>query len=193
MIIGFIGKMGSGKTISMTREAFKYHLKGYSVISNFHLNFPHQEIEFEKLYEMAEAQEQLENVVILLDEIHIILDSRSGMSKTSKVMSFWLNQTRKMRVKMFYTTQYLHQIDKRLRSGTDLFVFCDGLTVNKNGKKYFICCNEISMEDKVKKEIFIGNDFFELYDTNQVIKFIRKKEGGTIIDDEPPQEEGAEI
>ena len=172
MIIGFIGKMGSGKTLSLVREIYKYFLKGYTVYSNFGLSFEHTPIDFSTLYKWVEEQKQLDNVVIALDEVHIMLDSRSGMSKKSKTMTFWLNQTRKMGVKLFYTTQYMHQVDKRLRSGTDVFVFCEGVLINKNSKEYFICCNEITDGDASKKDLFVGNDFYKFYDTNEVIKFL---------------------
>ena len=114
MICGFIGKMGSGKSLSMTKELYKYYKNGHKIVSNYGLSFPHEQMNFETLYEKAENQEALDNVVIALDEVHIVLDSRSGMSSVSKMITFWLNQTRKMGVKLFYTTQYLHQVDKRL-------------------------------------------------------------------------------
>lgn len=172
MIAGFIGKMGSGKTLSMVRETLKYHSKGYKIYSNFHLEIPYEQLDFQKLFHMAENQESLNDVVILLDEVHILLDSRGSMKKENKVVSFWLNQTRKMGVKLYYTTQHLHQIDKRLRSGTDFFIFCEGIKYLKNGTEYFICVNQITDGDNVRQENFIGNKFFKYYDTNQIIGFM---------------------
>lgn len=165
----------SGKTLSMTKELLKYHNQGYRILSNYGLTIPHEPIDFDQLFLSAQNQEQLNNVVIALDEIHIVLDSRSGMAATNKVISFWLNQTRKMNVKLFYTTQHAHQIDKRLRSATDFYVMCDGFKITKAGKTYFVCYNEITDGDYYKKDLFIGNEFFDYYDTNQVIKFIDRK------------------
>ena len=176
MICGFIGKMGSGKTLSMTRELYKYYLNGHKIVSNYGLSFPHEKMNFEELYDSAEQQEEMNNIVIALDEVHIVLDSRSGMSGVSKVITFWLNQTRKMGVKLFYTTQYLHQVDKRLRSGTDIFVFTNGMKIEKNGVEYFIVSNQITDTDKTKNEMFVGNEFFKLYDTNEVVNFVKKDE-----------------
>lgn len=177
MICGFIGKMGSGKTLSMTRELYKYYQKGHTIMTNYGVSFPHEKINFEELYNNAEEQVEMNNLVIALDEVHIVLDSRSGMSGVNKVITFWLNQTRKMGVKLFYTTQYLHQIDKRLRSGTDIFVFTNGMKVVKaNGKEYFVVQNDITDGDNSKKEIFIGNDYYKLYDTNEVVNFINKED-----------------
>lgn len=176
MICGFIGKMGSGKTLSMVRETAKYWHKGYKIYSNFHLNFPYTPLDFDTLFTMAENQESLKDVVILLDEAHIMLDSRSGMKKSSKVVSFWLNQTRKMGVKLFYTTQHLHQIDKRLRSGTDFFSFCQGIKYLKQGKEYFIVVNDLTDGDNTKQEVFLGNKFFKYYDTNEVISFMETEQ-----------------
>jgi hypothetical protein len=181
MITGFIGKMGSGKTLSMVREALKYYVKGYRILSNFHLKIPYEPINFDELYAMAENQKSLQNVVLLLDEVHILLDSRSSVSKVSKIMTFWLNQTRKMGVKLFFTTQYLHQVDKRLRSGTDMVAQCDGIKVIKGGKEYFICMNMITDQDSIVEDIFLGDPFFKYYDTNEVIGFLSNKEVGSEV------------
>lgn len=162
----------SGKTLSMTKELLKYYNQGYTIMANYGLSFPHEKIDFEELFLSAQAQEPLDNVVIALDEIHIVLDSRSGMAATNKIISFWLNQTRKMKVKLFYTTQHAHQIDKRLRSATDFYVMCDGFKINKEGKEYFVCYNEITDGDFYKKDLFVGNEYFKYYDTSEVIKFI---------------------
>ena len=160
----------------MMRELLKLKSKGYRIISNYDLTFSHEVIDFEKLFLSAQDQEEMSNVVLAIDEIHILLDSRSGMASTNKVVTFWLNQTRKMGVKLFYTTKHLHQIDKRLRSTTDFFVFCDGFKITKKDKSYFICYNEITDGDFYKKDVFIGNDYFKYYDTTQVIKFIDRKD-----------------
>lgn len=176
MILGFIGRMGSGKTLSMTREIKKYKNKGFHIITNYDVSFADESLDFDKLYKMAENQEPLNNVVIALDEIHILLDSRSSITKTSKVMTFWLNQTRKMNVKLFYTTQYAHQIDKRLRFGTDIFVYCDGVSVIKEDKKYFICYNEYETDGRFIRDTFIGNDYYNYFNTYQVIKFQKKED-----------------
>ena len=172
MICGFIGKMGSGKTLSMVREVCKYKAQGFTIYSNFHLNFPYEPLDFDELFNMAESQESLHNVVILLDEVHIMLDSRSSMKKSSKVISFWLNQSRKQGIKIFYTTQHLHQIDKRLRSATDFFCFCDGIKYLHKGKESFIVLNTLTDGENSRPERFLGNKFFKYYDTNEVISFM---------------------
>lgn len=174
MIEGFIGKMGSGKTLSMVRELVKYYKKGFTIYTNFYVSFPHETIDFDKIFKMAEEQTPLNNVVIALDEIHILLDSRSGMGNKQKTVTFWLNQTRKQGVKLLFTTQHMHQIDKRLRSGTDFFVFCDGLKYLKDGKEYFIVRNYLTDGEDNREEYFIGNPFFKFYDTNEVVKFMEK-------------------
>jgi len=166
----------SGKTLSMVREACKYYAQGFTIYSNFGLKIPYEKLDFDTLFHMAENQEDMKNVVILLDEVHILLDSRSGMKKSSKVVSFWLNQTRKMGVKLFYTTQHIHQIDKRLRSGTDFFCFCEGIKYLRKGKEFFIVVNTVSNGDTAKEEVFLGNKFFKYYDTNEVISFMKSEE-----------------
>lgn len=174
-IISFSGLMGSGKSLSMVREAVKYYAAGYKIYANFHLNIPYTHLTFDDLVSMVENEHYLKNCVILLDEVHIMLDSRGSMTKTSKLISFWLNFSRKNSILIMYTTQHLHQVDKRLRSGTDTFVFCEGIKYVKNGKEYFIVVNNISNGNVAKEEFFVGNKFFKYYDTNEVIAFMKKE------------------
>jgi hypothetical protein len=173
VIVGFVGRMGSGKTLSMTRELKKYKDRGYRVLTNYAVSFSDERIDFDKLFAIAEEQGDLNNVVLGLDEIHILLDSRSAVTTNNKVMTFWLNQTRKMSVKLFYTTQYAHQVDKRLRAGTDLFIYCNGVKVFKDGKEYFICHNEYETDERYFRDTFVGNDYYDYFDTRQVIMFRR--------------------
>ena len=63
MIGGFVGKMGSGKTLSMVRETLRYYAEGYKIYSNFHINIPYTPIDFNELMAMAESQEDFGNVV----------------------------------------------------------------------------------------------------------------------------------
>jgi len=167
----------------MTREVHKYYLRGYQVISNYHLNFPHTLVDFDELFTYAERQEEMNNVVIALDEIHILLDSRSGMSNRNKITSFWFNQSRKMGWKLFYTTQYSHQVDRRLRAGTDFTVLCSGHHILKDGVDNFVCDNQMVIGDEVKRDLFVGNRYFSLYNTKQVIKFMINNGSGGRLED----------
>jgi hypothetical protein len=172
-IIGFVGTLGSGKTLSMTRECARYKARGFKLLTNYNLLIQDEQVDFDTLYKQVENEEDVSNTVLALDEIHILLDSRSSMSETSKVMTRWINLTRKQKIVLLYTTQYFHQVDRRLRSGTDIVVFCDGMLVNRDETKYFVCMNEYETAGRVVSDQFVGNEYFMLYDTNKIIKFTK--------------------
>lgn len=171
MIIGFVGRMGSGKTLSMTRCLLKYYQRGFRILTNYDLAIPHEEVSFEWIIKTAEEQGKLDMCVLALDEIHIMIDSRAAPTKRNRSLSYLLNQSRKLKVIWLYSTQYAHQVDKRLRSGTDLWVMCEGTHVLTPTEDLFIVSNYITDGTKNREEVFLGNNYFHLYNTNQVIRF----------------------
>lgn len=59
------------------------------------------------------------DAVILLDEIHMMMDSRSAMSTANKVIYGFITQMRKKNLAIIYTTQDENSVDFRLRQQTD--------------------------------------------------------------------------
>lgn len=176
MIICFIGTVGSGKTISMTIEAYKYYKRGMSIYANYGLSFPHTKLDKQTFDRLIRDKESLQDCVILLDEVHIWLDSRSSMGKKNKAISYFLLQTRKRNVRLLCTTQHFHQIDKRLRDTTDVLVYCENMT-NKTSLvtggltliklEYF---KQYSGEPSSTKVLNV-TPFFSLYDTTEIVDF----------------------
>jgi hypothetical protein len=173
MIIGFIGDMGSGKTLSMIRHAVSDYNKGFKIYSNVQLKLIKYEIlDMKKLIEYAEGRVNLDKVTILLDEAHIFLDSRTSMLKRNRILSYLLLQSRKAGFNLYYTTQYTHQIDKRLRSVTEVAVTC--LTKTFRKEKYTL--NKLTKFSsvtgiKTQNIVFKSSDYYKYYDTRQIIHF----------------------
>jgi thymidine kinase len=105
MIVGFIGDMGSGKTLSMVRLAYSLHLKGYTIYSNFKLFFPFEYFTLQDILSYAENSQNFTNTVFLIDEAHIFMDSRRSASARNLALSYFILQTRKQNVWLFFTTQ----------------------------------------------------------------------------------------
>lgn len=124
MIIGFIGKRGSGKTLSMTKEAYLYYRQGYTIYANIKLNFPYEKYTLEDIASYANGEVQFKKVFFIIDEAHVFIDSRRSGSKKNLAISYFILQTRKRDVKLAFTTQYWHQVDKRLRDATEIIVEC---------------------------------------------------------------------
>jgi len=171
MILVYVGTMGSGKTLSMVKEAYSYYLKGYKILSNMNLEFPYTKITNKYIMEFAKNKQQIYKSVILIDELHTFMDSRRSVGKKNLLGSYFVTQTRKQQVKLMGTTQHRHQIDKRIRDNTTVFIDCEKveLPIVYKENKVLLITNHINTRDKYEKTVFIGNDYFKLYDTEETI------------------------
>src|SRR6056297_3378714 len=128
MIIGYLGTRGRGKTLSCVREAYEHQQNGYSIYSNIKLNkkiLPdYTLIDGKMLIDWVKGEKQFKKAFFILDEVHVYIDSRMGMSKKNVTISYFVLQTRKRDVRIGYTTQFFNQVDKRLRSPTEVLIQC---------------------------------------------------------------------
>lgn len=204
MIIGFIGQRNSGKTLTMTIEAYKKYKQGYTIYSNYHLNFPYIPYDVDDLMRFADEGKYFGNAIFLIDEIHIYFDSRASGKKRNRIFSYFLNQSSKNDIDVYYTSQYSRQVEVRLRLNTEVVVesSCKSLVfASKNSKPVLktnyrpkpkdyrtvswvmnrmVMFNDTG-KDKIIKKVFKANKYFKLYNTREVIKqqkdmFEREKE-----------------
>lgn len=170
MILGFVGNIGSGKTLSMVKKAYEQFKRGKTIYSNFHLKFPHIPLTLEILLDMKENNTDLANSVVLIDEAHIYLDSRRSASKVNVILSYFVLQSRKMSCDIYYTTQFIGQVDKRLRDPSHAYILCKTREVND---ELTITLNIINLRkvegDEIIYQSFISNPYFNMYDTNEVV------------------------
>lgn len=171
MIICYIGGMGSGKTLSMVREAYGYHLAGFTVYSNFGLCFPHRKITKQIFESMLDNSFELRNAILCLDEVYVWMDSRMSSSSSNRLLSWFFNQTRKRSVRVLMTSQTFDQLDRRLRHRTDLVIRCK----SRHDGQHLLCTNfvgRVAFDDEfhlVRIVRFVGNPYFALYDTEEVV------------------------
>ena len=129
MILAFQGGQGSGKTLSAANLCASYYRKGYTIVTNMKtMTIPHEDFN-EAMFKDPSIMERLKKkigsskIILFLDEIHLLLDSRRSGTNASK--SQFLTQVRKTfseQGHLIYTTQYFHQIDKRLRYNTSMVI-----------------------------------------------------------------------
>lgn len=192
MIIGFIGSRNSGKTISMTIEAYKKYLQGYKIYSNYHLNFPFTPYTIDDLMAFAESGMYFGNSIFLIDELHIYFDARCSGKKRNIIFSYFLNQSSKNDIDVYYTSQFARQVEIRLRLNTEVVVESTARTFlrDKDGKVFMrenyrpkprdvvVACyiynrmikfSDTGM-DKVTQRVYKADKYFKLYNTREVIK-----------------------
>jgi hypothetical protein len=174
------------KTLSMVYEAYKYwKYHKYTVYSNIKLNFPHIRLTKKVFDRLVKEKVGLQNAVLLIDEIHIWLDSRSGMSKKNKSITYFILQTRKRNVRLLSTTQHLHQIDKRLRDSVDVLCFCKNISnktslVDSKLETYILLEYFFQWVENATpmKRMIYANPVFPLYDTTEIVDMDEGEENG---------------
>jgi hypothetical protein len=192
MIKIYIGTLGSGKTLTMVKDMNDdFTRENKRVISNLVLEFASSQISKTFFQAFAEGKsEELFDVTLGLDEIHIFLDSRRSTSKRNTYLSYFILQTRKRGVNLYATTQFLSQIDIRLRNVCDYVVKCEayiklkkgfdkvtpikaskGLTQEEGENLWILNTTITPAGEVVKKEMFRASKYFNLYDTKQIINF----------------------
>lgn len=162
--------MGSGKTLSLTRYVYREYLKGKKIYSNMHFNFPYERITKEKLLKYKEDHTLFNNCIIVIDEIHVFIDSRRSMSKGNVDIGHLLVMTRKLGVDLYWTSQQEHQVDRRLRDNTEIKIRCESEKVMIGETEIVFIDNLlIRIDGYTETESFVGNNYFALYDTREII------------------------
>ncbi len=152
------------------------------IFCNNHLNFPYTHFDPQFFLEHAEDQE-LSDCILLLDEAYIYLDSRTSAAKITKLFTYFIGQTRKRGVDLYVCTHHIDVLDKRLRRAIDIRGNCrftagpmeEDKPIPK--RRYnWVRITFRDMRSGVEKRIKIyGPPFFPLYDTTEVIGYMRKQ------------------
>lgn len=184
MIVGIIGTRGSGKTITMAKTVKEALKKGKIVYTNFKINKKAIEKKYHKKIKLLDNKFfknykdfKLYNCALFIDEIYVYIDSRTSGTKRNRLWSYFINQTRKRDVDLYFTTQFFRQVEVRLRDNTEFFVFPSVIGKQSTVKTDddIIIVNKIySYKERIKKigiETFKANDYFDVYDTDEIVSF----------------------
>lgn len=175
MIIGIEGGLGSGKTILMVRYLVKDSLKGHDVYSNFKLKkIDYKPLDVMEILELDKGSVILNDMSIGIDEFTVFADCRTSITKLNRMISYFILQTRKRNVTLYYTTQDITMIDKRIANHTDIRIVADKIK-DENGKeienlrKYYIYDLRDMRHFKYRTLVIDISKYFDFYDTNEVI------------------------
>jgi len=188
MIILVTGSQGSGKTVFLTKYAYNAYQKGEKVYSNFKLNFPHEEMDFDKMMNC-----EYSNATIVITEAHNWgLDARDAMREPNKsLVKMFIPQIRKQGVTLIVDTQRWNGIDKRLRLNCDVLVMCKKRALINNKWQDVMQSHQYSRDtpisieadftfldtERTKTLLFLANPYYRLYDTTEAIKTIEQAKG----------------
>ena len=175
MIVGYTGRRGAGKTLTLVKDVIKFKALGWTIYSNIKIEgVETNELTSEDIIDIDKKSE-LRNCVFVIDEIQVLFDSRRSSSKENKNFSNFIQQIRKRNIILLYTTQYAGTTDLRIRQHTDIiarprynkaFKICDVIYFDITASE------EAFMSDSMpfnKRVVFDARQIFNLYDTNKTI------------------------
>lgn len=196
MIIAYTGKLGSGKTYTMTVDIIKALNKGVNVYSNYKINWygyeekrnffkslliflrlrnPYKYHPASNLSYWSETDEilNLNHGIVAIDEGSVYLNSRNW-SLLDPEFQRKILQSRKDGLHIFFTAQRIGQIDITLRNLVNLFY----VSTFKNffGFKCFVLGiyeidnnGDINEEDRLGIRLVRLNKKYRWYDTNEKV------------------------
>lgn len=135
--ICFFGSKGSGKTLAMTYYAVRAYLDGYTIYSNYHLNFPYTPLRC--IDDIQGAHDGL----VLFDDLEAWLSSRNWKSKENTQVMQIILQGGKRRLTVLYSAKRPENIDVLLRDTTDYWIRCS-LMMNQE------VCDQVDFEEKAR-------------------------------------------
>jgi len=158
-----MGKMGTGKTLSMTTIG---RALSSSTKAPLYANYTLKNCDYKKI-EAVDDLWSANHGIVLFDEIWLTIDSRNW--KNNIKLSHWLNQTRKKDLIILYTTQHIRQVDIRLRKATDWLIYCEkkteGIWLNFLDYQYGTIGKRFLIPEPYR--------FYSLYDTYEVLKTLK--------------------
>lgn len=157
MILGWTGRVGSGKTYSMVAYALKY--RGRRAI---YANTP--EISFAEPFSTWEELLDLHSGLVLLDELPIWAAARDWGKLSPDVASFFA-QSRKNGVHLLFTAQAFAGVDAVIRRLTAQLYRCErfGPLIRED------CVDGVSGERMGRRWRFISRAVYQHYDTFAVV------------------------
>jgi len=167
MIVGIEAPMSAGKTLVMTYFLIsEYCDLRKRLLTNYNLlRLPSERFDVSTVEAYLERKISLKGRAVGLDEAHLMLDSRLSMTRRNRIVSYFLTQTSKNDINLYYTTQDLGMVDVRLRRQTAI-----GVTVEQLNDTHFRVTGANRFTGKkVIDGVLDGSAVFPHFDTHEVI------------------------
>ena len=166
---------GTGKTLSMTGFGYLDHLADKIVWSNYHTTFSDEVIGFQAMINKLKGVNS-PDTIIGVSEMQNVLNSVGSTQQQVLFIDSFASQMRKIDVDLYYDTQRLMNIHKRLRVHTDI-ILIPYKTHMDNKPCYFNRCKKphkifvYSHKPFIEKPIlcFDATEVGKLYDTYEII------------------------
>lgn len=182
----FIGRQGSGKTISMVQylNTIKKKYPNCIIVTNF--AYAHADHRMTDWRDFFEIRNGTNGVIFAIDEIHSEYSSAAWKDFPENLLSE-ISQQRKQKVKIISTSQVLSRVAKPLREQAFSVVVCETFFGRYTRNREYDCAEFMSVSEnlfKIKKKLktlwkssFVqSNDLRNCYDTFEKIEQMKKIE-----------------
>lgn len=163
------GYKGGGKTLACVVFAFLSYLSGKKIFSNIRLSFP---FEWLNAMDIVTLSPKLNNSFVLIDEIHMLADSRLSSSYQNRAISYFFLQSRHRDCDIGYTTQMSGQCDIRIRKNTDVKIVCENLLIDSDNDGipdiFRLVINDNIRRTTQIKRIY-GTPVFKMYSSKEIV------------------------
>lgn len=168
MIIGIEGGLGSGKTLIMAKWLTK---DSNQLKRDVYANFKLYKCKAKPLMvtELLDKKINLTNASIGIDELTVFADCRVSMSQASRLFSYFILQTRKRNVCLYYTTQNFGMIDKRILRHTHIMVFCSKVKNADHLRHYEIVDCRDGFDKAPSNFVMDIRKYFNYFNTDEII------------------------
>lgn len=159
----YFGEKRSGKTLSMIAKTYN-DIKKFSFIpmiyTNINLNPKYfknfKKITKEDIINFHRNGEILKYSLFLLDEMHIVCDSREFMSKNNKALAYFIGQIGKRKNILRGNTHFPNLLDYRIRQYAEKIIHIEkGFNIDGEFRKLKNYNKELSPEEN--KKLLIRN------------------------------------
>jgi len=162
-LVNILGEKGSGKTLLATllatKESERPIYSNYTLrLENYHALNP------EDLFNLDIP------MLVILDEIYAWVESRTSGKPINRYLSYIVFQSRKMNRDFILTEQEYMTFETRLRSQTDVDVYCKKVDL---GFLYVFYKNSGFIRYKPKKCLLTFEEaekIYPIYDTEEIVK-----------------------
>lgn len=190
MIATVEGRVGQGKTLTATAfsildwiRAGKKIVANYNIIlDNMNYDFDyegnkvgynpkkivHEEdfinFDYNMFVDAMEENTTLFDTTVVIDEAYLFADARMTQSGFNRLMSYFVLQSRKRDVNIYFTTQQFENIDSRLRRNVDMRILS-----RFNKQSQVVTCRLMDLRSGRRRRVRISApEFWWCYDTKEV-------------------------
>jgi hypothetical protein len=159
VIRAYLGFPGSGKSYGMVEDSYQLYKQGYYIFSADYVAFA-EKLDLKRLssFEWLLAFDE-RGAVLLLDELGLLLFSRNFARNDEALLRVFVLH-RKRGIHLFYSAQYLDQVDKVVREVTNERVYC--VNIHKFHIRFYFSFGTFPVGVKLG---FFNKEIFKMYDS----------------------------